>query len=566
MSRVRVISVVLGGLTFLAVYSLWRLLYVPMFEVRAQNGNFGLKEPCPGGNSASNAFSWDDVPLNYSLPEGEQAAIALIRRRASVPESSESYRGPILFNPGGPGGSGVDMIDMAGDLFASILGPEFDIVGFDPRGVGRSTPRASFYKTDVERALWGTIGLGTLSNNSDESVARIWAAGRLLGQLAAERDDGHLRHINTDQTARDMLRIVEAHGREKIQYWGFSYGSVLGASFAAMFPDKIERLVIDGVVDSENYYATLWSNNLLDTDKVLDHFFSGCAEAGPDACAFWAPTADDVRQNLTNLYDSIRAHPLPVKADFSYGILDYNFLRFVIFRVLYSPYDLFQTLAQGLANLAAGDGRVLLKLVTRPPFECSCNPAAHRYDVVGDGQVAILCNDGDDVPGDLQSSLEYFKFMANTSNWGDIWSTIRLSCVGWPKFPKDHFQGPFDSNTSHPILLVGNTADPVTPLAAAKKMSRFFNGSVVLTQDSPGHCSISTPSLCTYTYIHDYFVHGTLPKPGTVCDPIGGPFFTPPLSDSAAQVPFVREEEKELFDAAEKLSRIPLIPFPFRML
>ncbi|KAJ3500369.1 hypothetical protein NLJ89_g9828 [Agrocybe chaxingu] len=513
------------------------------------------------------AFRGANVPLNYSDPGGEQASIALVRKPALVPKSSKFYRGPVLFNPGGPGFSGVDLIVQIGDLFASILGPQFDIVGFDSRGVGRSFPRASFFKTDVERALWGPTllsMLGTVSNNSYEGIARTWASARLLGQLAAENDDGYLKHINTDQTARDMLRIVEAHGREKIQYWGFSYGSVLGASFAAMFPDKVERLVLDGVMDAENYYATLWSNSLLDTDKGLDQFFSGCAEAGPLGCAFWAPTADDVRQNFTNVIKTIRAHPLPVKTDLKYGILDYNSVRLAIFISLYAPYNFFQFLAQGLAELAAGDGRRLLEFVKAPPFQCSCDPSQHLHDVVWDAQTAILCNDGDDIPDDLESTQEYFERMANTSSWADIWSPIRLSCVGWPKFPKDHFQGPFDSNTSHPILLVGNTADPVTPLASAKKMSHFFNGSVVLTQDSSGHCSYSSPSVCTQKYVRDYFVHGTLPEPGTVCKPIGKPF--PPLPVSSdTQVPFVAEEDKELFNAVQQLSKIPFIPFPLRL-
>ncbi|CAA7262051.1 unnamed protein product [Cyclocybe aegerita] len=220
------------------------------------------------------------VPLDYSEPEGREAIIALVRKPALVAAESESYRGPVLFNPGGPGGSGVDFIITAGDMFATIVGPQFDLIGFDPRGTGRSLPRVSFFKTDVERALWGRMGIRVV-NNSDEGIARTWARATLLGQLAAEQDDGSLRHINTDQTAQDMLRIVEAYGQKKLQYWGFSYGSVLGATFAAMFPDKIARLVIDGVVDSEDYYATLWTQNLVDADKTMEHFFTGCTEGRP---------------------------------------------------------------------------------------------------------------------------------------------------------------------------------------------------------------------------------------------------------------------------------------------
>jgi hypothetical protein len=151
-------------------------------------------------------------------------------------ESSPEYKGPILFNPGGPGGSGVEFIRQFGDNFSLVVGPQFDIVSFDPRGmyhlllifvfisillfigISQSTPRVAFFGTAAERALWDASNL----HNSDGEVANTWARALVHGKLAEDRDYGYLRHINTDQTARDMFRIVEAHGRTKIQYWSFS--------------------------------------------------------------------------------------------------------------------------------------------------------------------------------------------------------------------------------------------------------------------------------------------------------------------------------------------------------
>ncbi|KAF8171855.1 hypothetical protein BJ912DRAFT_1082081 [Pholiota molesta] len=149
------------------------------------------------------------VPLDHSNRSGREAVIALIRKPSLFPLTSESYNGPILFNPGGPGGSGVDMIQgPGGDLLSTIVGPQFDVVGFDPRGIGRSTPRASFFPTAIEREFW-TAGESFVANtSSSEGVARTWARAHLLGQLAARNDDGGLRYLNTEQTARDMLSIV----------------------------------------------------------------------------------------------------------------------------------------------------------------------------------------------------------------------------------------------------------------------------------------------------------------------------------------------------------------------
>ncbi|KAK7022930.1 hypothetical protein VNI00_016820 [Paramarasmius palmivorus] len=346
------------------------------------------------------------VPLNYSDPDGQSAAIALIRIKANVSSDSPEYRGPVLYNPGGPGGSGVDDLLVYGKRLAKTVGPEFDILSFDPRG----------------------------QNSSSQYVSNIWARSKIEGILAEERLADVLPHIQTDHTARDMLRINEAHGREKIQYWGISYffqdtATVLGATFAAMFPDKVERLVIDGVVDVANdYYTAQWREMLLDADKALQWFFKDCHAAGPELCAFYDESPEAIRSQT-----------------------------------------------------------------------------------------------------EQTASLEI-------SDWAEMAAAARISCSHWPKIPKTFFRGPISGNTSHPILLIGNSADPATPLHAAQVVSQGFPGSVVLTQDYAGHASISAPSFCTENALRAYFLNGTLPEPGTVCPVEGTAFTNPtPLSQGAGE-------------------------------
>ncbi|KAL0580847.1 hypothetical protein V5O48_001139 [Marasmius crinis-equi] len=461
------------------------------------------------------------VPLDYNDPEGESAAIALIRLRANVSTDSEEYRGPVLFNPGGPGGSGVDFVRGIGKQFAVVLGPQFDIVGFDPRGVSRSTPRVSFYESRVERRLWASPPYQEM-NRSSETVASTWARNQITGGLAGQRDDNVLAHINTDHTARDMLRITEAHGREKLQYWGFSYGTVLGSTFAAMFPDKVERLIIDGVVDvTDDYYTTQWTSNLRDTDKVLQWFFKDCLKAGPDNCAFYEPSVDAMNMKLNRLYDTLIQSPVPVQTDSFYGIVDYAYLRTAIFVALYQPFGIWRWLATGLADLINGNGTMLY---FQPPFRCSCDPLENAFESVVDATSAIACNDGDEVPSDLESAQAHYKNILKVSEWGSMWAGMRFMCIGWPNIPKTQFRGPITGNTSFPLLIIGNAADPVTPLWAAHKVSEGFPGSVVLSQDSAGHCSLAAPAICTARVIRDYFVNGTLPKAGTWCPIDGSPF------------------------------------------
>ncbi|KAF7331015.1 Abhydrolase-4 domain-containing protein [Mycena venus] len=470
------------------------------------------------------------VPLDYSHPEGISAAIAMVRIHSKVPHDSPSYRGPILVNPGGPGGSGVDLVLGTGAQLSTIVGPEFDIIGFDPRGIARSTPRVSFFESRAERVLWSGDG-GTLRlsmNASDDALARAWARAVVHGQLAGERDDGSLRFINTDHTARDMLQIVRAHSKEKLQYWGFSYGSVLGATFAAMFPDNVERLVIDGVVDSENYYATEWSNNLLDTDNAWMAFVHGCVAAGPEECPFFAPTAAEILDKVDKIYASVRARPIPVRANDSFGLVDYSLVREKIFRSLYSPYSQFPVLAQALADLAVGNGTTLFKmlknlrsivLVTRRSTNLTPLRKQHML------WLAMMASAFLETMRQSWRTTRKCSRRRNGLIYGSLFICLALHRA-WPEFPKTNFQGPFVANTSHPILLVGNTADPVTSLWAAKKMSKGFAGSVVLTQDSVGHCSLSGPSICTQKYIRRYFINGTLPEPDTLCPVVSTPFPT----------------------------------------
>ncbi|KAF7364685.1 Abhydrolase-4 domain-containing protein [Mycena venus] len=507
------------------------------------------------------------VPLDYSHPEVASAAIAMVRVHSKVPHDSPSYRGPILVNPGGPGGSGVNQVLGEGAQLSTIVGPEFDIIGFDPRGIARSTPRVSFFESRAERVLWSGAGEKTVSMNaSDDALARAWARAIVQGRLAGERDDGSLRFINTDHTARDMLQIVRAHSKEKLQYWGFSYGSVLGATFAAMFPDNVERLVIDGVVDSENYYATEWSNNLLDTDNAWMAFVHGCVAAGPEECPFFAPTAAEILDKVDKIYASVRARPIPVRANSSYGVVDYSLVRRKIFGTLYSPYSQFPILAKALADLAVGNGTTLFQMFEKPAFQCACDPSEHEFDSVEDALYAVICNDGKHIPRDYEAILVHYQNLLKTSQWADMWETIHMSCLAWPEFPKTNFQGPFVANTSHPILLVGNTADPATPLWAAKKMSEGFAGSVVLTQDSVGHCSFSAPSICTQKYIRQYFVNGTLPEPDTVCPVISTPFPTAAgdlykMMDTQA-VFSLSDEDHNLLEAVRELAMKFDIRFP----
>ncbi|KAJ7219644.1 TAP-like protein-domain-containing protein [Mycena rebaudengoi] len=505
--------------------------------------------PCYSGLQCAR-FQACSVPLDYSAPDNGVAAIALVKYPSTAPKSQ--YLGPILINPGGPGSSGVDLVVLVGSSFATVLGAQFDLIGFDPRGKSSdephlplySTPIISHFKTDAERSLWSA------TSPPRDSIQEKWARAQLLGTLAKERDvaENLLLHVTTDNVARDMLRITEAFGFPKLQYYGLSYGTVLGATFASMFPDRVGRILIDG--KSELYSFTNLTSSMVDADKSLQTFFDGCAAAGPEACPFYAPTAADIAANLTALTNAIKDEPIPVITNVSYGLFDFSLLRIFIFVATYTPYQRFPLLAQGLAHLAAGDAAPLYAFLgDAAPFEClnSSTPAFHVNTV--EANIAIMCGDGTAVTDSVSQIRDFYAQEARLTSFADSSVTRRVSCSGWKVHREGRFQGPVGANTSFPLLVIGNTADPVTPLSHARKTASAFPGAVLLTQDSPGHTSTAAQSLCTIQHIGQYFQNGTLPAAGTLC-PVDQELFPNPSASTAVRRSI---RDSELLEASRRI-------------
>ncbi|KAK0202249.1 Alpha/Beta hydrolase protein [Desarmillaria ectypa] len=451
------------------------------------------------------------VPIDYSNEDGDKAALAVIKLPA---QSQTDYKGAVLMNPGGPGGSGVAAIASAGPLFASRIGNQYDIISFDPRGVGNSTPRAEFFLSKEERSLWlaDPNHWTAVPNTTSDQIPHLWASSHVIAEVAKERDNGILNYIGTDNVARDMLRIIEAAGQEKLQYWGFSYGTILGTTFATMFPDKVGRMVLDGVVDVEGYYNGDWRNNFVDTDKVMQSIFDACVAAGPDACVFYAPTAQEISNNLDTLYDSLRTQPVQVVTPSFYGVVDYAVLRTTVKYTMYQPYTLSSLLAKGLASLAVGDGSIIYAM------QAPSDDLSSVYNNGLETEIAISCSDSVNNIDSLADLYAYWDSIKGLSAFADLFFAQTIGCIGWKFHREGKFTGPVGANTSYPILFIGNTADPVTALSGAKKASGVFPGSVVLTQNSSGHASLAASSACTRAYVQAYFQNGTLPGDGTVCE------------------------------------------------
>lgn len=479
------------------------------------------------------------VPLDYEEPGVGTTDIAFIKWSTNATNSSTQ---DILINPGGPGGSGVDFVMSGISIIQRYVGTAHNIIGFDPRSVNNSGPDIScfpgkegtqrFYDEDLRRPvdINNTRSLG-------ETFARAGAVGDWCSRVNPRNSSA--RYVNTVATATDMLTFVEAAAvargedkeKAKLSYFGISYGTVLGSTFAALFPDRIERMILDAVVDLEDYYEGKWANNLPDADGAVRTFFKACHEGGNSSCPLWANSPEGVEKRFNAIFSDLTENPIPVSAVLNTNtptIVTIDDLKAFIGQAAYAPADLFPILANILADLEKRDGDSLKtwsgSAADADADSCSNNTARWR-GVDYEPRYYIACNDANNRfnLSTLANYTDYSRQQYKQSQYlGELWAAgtsviCRQLVVNPPESQIFPATFPNINSTSTPILFVGNTLDPVTPLRHAKKMQGRFAGAGLLTQDSPGHAALAARSACTSRYLQDYIRSGSLPPEGTVC-------------------------------------------------
>lgn len=275
-----------------------------------------------------------------------------------------------LFNnspPGGPGGSGVDLLQATQSVASSALGDSYNIVSFDPRGVKNSGPHIDCFKGAAEaRATFFQLHSSGITNLSTDSVQKQYYSGQIFGDRCNDAvtngDSPHGYYVATPAVAQDLLSFVEAEAQSlgrspaeaKLWAYGVSYGTVLGATFASMFPDRVGRMVLDGVVDAEQYYHNDWRDNVDQMDATIEKFASLCHAAGSDKCSFWGPTPEDILNRLDKILRDLQNHPVPLSGLPGKGLpalVTVSDLKAQLFNALYLPLQLFPVLADNLHQL-----------------------------------------------------------------------------------------------------------------------------------------------------------------------------------------------------------------------
>ncbi|KAJ4135112.1 hypothetical protein NW768_004729 [Fusarium equiseti] len=482
------------------------------------NLDFGTKKL----NEAQKAFDCArlEVPLDYANSDnGKTIKLDLIRAKATKKPS----KGSILFNPGGPGPSGVESLLTSGSdlLFAS--GGQHDIIAFDTRGTGRTltfncSAIAGQDESDLRRREFNTLPQVDLW---DVIRGENWDSTGAQAQSCFDNNKDIGKYIGTPYIARDMMSIVDALGQgEKLNYWGISYGSILGQVVASMFPKRMGRILLDSNPKVDDYAAATWLSSVRDTERSIVNLFDDCVESGEELCSLANYHGKNTTgESLMNTFkDQLgiwtnRANSKENATESELVALALIKFKNLVLQELYNPIN-YPNLASRIEGLFKNNETAMLK-PGGLNLESKWNP------FVDQANNAIACGDSSfraEVPDDLFSM--YQALLAEAS-WGDTQMIGRFRCARW-KFSAAE-QIDLDKirsvNTSYPVLVINGRYDPVTPLSGSWEVSAQFRRSRLVVHKGVGHGVINHSSNCTNAIIAEYFIDGKMPKLNTTCSP-----------------------------------------------
>ncbi|KAF2678763.1 hypothetical protein K458DRAFT_134759 [Lentithecium fluviatile CBS 122367] len=487
-----------------------------------------------------------EVPLDYTDTSIGITHLAIIRLSAQN-DSAED----LLVNPGGPAASGVDMVLQDSSVIKEKVGSQYNLIGIDPRGVKNSGPDVTCFP-GYPPAGRNAFYAEAFSVPDDTSAYGLAMSFQTLGAYGnwctgIYSVDGTAKYVGTVAVAQDFLHYIElaaqAKGREpsdaKLNYYGISYGTVIGATFASLFPDRISHMVLDGVMDAEDYYSGGLETSVQDSDEAVRAFFRSCFEAGSEHCAFHgnANSWEELEDRYNAILDALKQSPIAVADSFAQNTIPFSLIPAVmtwqdlvsaVFSYVYSPVGQFPVLARILAKLEDGDASGLY-VMNRAARIASTLDAGAYDDREARTLISCLDANGRFNLSTIEQYTDFVASMKKESQYGGlaVAGLVGPICRNLDVSPPESqlFTGtPSANRTSAPILFIGNTADPVTPLASAQKMARLFPGSTVLTVNISGHTQYGVASTCVNTFTQHYFLDARLPSPDTVCEVDKKPF------------------------------------------
>ena len=445
------------------------------------------------------------VPLDYSKPDGQTIEIAMKKHSAT----GSVRQGTLFMNPGGPGGSGVD--DVGGMVTSTFAGVQksYDIIGFDPRGVGSSTAVNCTSDTELEaKTEDAPVNAGEAATTFEQRAAVISAqfkqfeASCAAGTKPAELLD----HVDTVSVARDLDVLRALSGDQKLNFLGFSYGTYLGATYAELFPANTGRLVLDGAVDPSLSLGDRASGQAQGFETALRTYVQQCqsgqAVQEGQSCPLTGDADAGVQQVRTLISSADQA---PLKTSDPHVTVDGSTIRSVVRRLLYtSEYWSFLTYALDQA-ITQKDGSYIQVLYGKATVGGS---APTFY--------AVNCLDIP-VQGDMTSwEKEYQQILQSSPTFGASLGNQDARCQAWGH-NGTRKPAPIHAKGAAPILVVGTTGDPATPYAWSQALADQLESGRLLTWEGNGHTAYGRAGACVQKAVDTYLISGTVPKEGLTC-------------------------------------------------
>ena len=434
------------------------------------------------------------VPLDHLNPEGQVFEIALIRKAGT------DNLPPLLINPGGPGASGVAYVrDSYESLGTEKLRSDFQLIGFDPRGVGESAPVICSDLDLKDQVYYEESGF-PLGSEQDLEVSKD-----LLERFAASCQESgfDVSYFNTQQAARDMDVIRSALGVEKLHYLGFSYGTELGATYIALFPERVGRFVLDGAVDPTLSSGESTVNQVEGFDKAFRTYLADCLAQA--SCPF-AGTVDDALKRVDELLLDLQTTKLASQYDREVGL---TVALYGIFAALYSQAS-WTYLTQAFEEAFQGDGSTLLLLAD---FYNDKDPDGGYLSNINEANTAINCADERVDPEDF--SMVKQAALDASQVFGKYFAYPELGCLGWPQ-GESMVEIDYTVGLEVGPLVIGTTGDPATPYQQAVSLAKLLNGATLLTFQGEGHTAYGSDT-CVNDYVENYLLGENLGSAELIC-------------------------------------------------
>lgn len=461
------------------------------------------------------------VPLDYDRPRGATISVALIR----LPATDRLRRiGSLLINPGGPGGSGVSRVrEGARTVVPAAVRARFDIVGFDPRGVAASSPVRCLSSTAAQARFFRGVPLFPLFPVGHRERIAYIAKMAEFGGMCLRHNAPIMRHMSTANVARDMDLLRGALGDRRLTFYGASYGSYLGNTYANLFPAKVRALVLDSVVEpvawatgrGDGFKTPVFLREGSDqgAHETLRQFLRLCDRAGR-RCAF---AHGDPGVKLDRLLARARRAPIVVPTPQGPRRVTYAEIVGLTLNGLFEP-DIWPALAEDLQLLFAASRHATAAPGALAPS--APEPASGGYDNTLDSFLSVTCADTNH-PHDPS---RWPRAAARASHpFGAPWAYNSEPCATWPARDQDRYTGPFTRRTAAPVLLIGTRFDPASRYRNAQIVAGELPGSRLLTLDGWGHVALGKSS-CISAHVAHYLISGALPAAGTRCLPDQRPF------------------------------------------